>query len=291
MKIGQKLTHNGVQCAGFPMEYLCISQGCNGLFSHMDIPALDLTGKDGGIDPTIAITDCHLVFADTVNAGHAIFMESDDKVLLADGTKDYIHWMSIHDDYIGDIIAYANSGKTWKQGQTYGDEGTEGMATGNHCHFEVAKGKFPGRSMCYVQNSYGLWQLRNSVRPDKLLFVDGSKIVNNGNPLYSGDNMKWKTVDDVYGTTKKETKPKGDITMVKTFKIKGSDAIYFVDLSGKMMFKFANIRECQFVQNLYKANNGTDIPHDVYSSKTDANLLAMLSVCKQCGITIPKELA
>lgn len=193
MKIGQKLaeTINGVmyQCIGFPMEYLSISQGCNGSFSHQGVNALDLTGKDAGIDETIAMADMHLVWYDNQENGNTVFFESDRPVLFADGTIDFFTCMFIHDNYIGDLIAKKN----FKQGETFGDEGTAGLATGNHSHFEIAKGIFVKP---YAMNSQGVWQLPNSISPDKACFIDGTVVINNGQPFGSGNKMCWKKLEE-----------------------------------------------------------------------------------------------
>lgn len=289
MKIGQKLTYNGIQCAGFPMEYLNITQGCNGVFSHNGVPgALDLAGKDTGIDETIAPCDMHLVAYDSQANGNAVFFQSDNKVLLADGTKDYVTMMFIHDNYIGDILARFRSGKGWKMGEPFGDEGVAGYATGNHCHMEAAKGKFV---KCYQMNAQGTWQLYGSTKPDKLFFIDGTKLINNGQPSGSGDKMNWKKVEDVYGgaTNEEKTEVGGKVFMCQTFQIKGGSSIYYVDIQAKNIIEFNSIRECQFIQNLYKANQGKDIPHKIYKSASDEEFKAMLAVCKKVGIKIPEK--
>ncbi len=67
--------------------------------------------------------------------------------------------------------------KYFKQGDTFGDEGTAGYATGNHAHIEVAKGKF---SHMYDRNSHGVYHLPNNVSADLAFVTDGTVILNKG---------------------------------------------------------------------------------------------------------------
>lgn len=130
MKKGQKLTKNGYQLLGFPMEYLNISQGCNGQFSHQGSYAIDICGKDTGIDETIAPCDMKFLWHDQYVYANTVFMQSVNKVMFADGTIDYATFCFAHDNDVSDIDAWANAGNIWKQGETFGDEGTAGYATG-----------------------------------------------------------------------------------------------------------------------------------------------------------------
>lgn len=172
MQKGQKITKNGYQLLGFPMEYMNVTQG-NNEGTHLGTNALDNAGKDTGIDETIAPCDCHLVAYDSPKNGNAVFLESDSPVLFRDGTVDYATMMFIHDNYIEDIKQVKN----FKQGATFGDEGTAGRATGNHCHMEIAKGKF---SHMYDLNDKNVYHLPNNVSADLAFVTDGTVILNKG---------------------------------------------------------------------------------------------------------------
>lgn len=172
MQKGQKLSKNGYQLLGFPMEYMNITQG-NNVGTHLGTNAMDNAGKDTGIDETIAPCDCHLVAYDTAKNGNTVFLESDKKVLFRDGTVDYATMMFLHDNYIEDIKRVKN----FKQGDTFGDEGTAGYAFGNHAHIEVAKGKF---THCYDRNAQGVYHLPNNVSADLAFVTDGTIIKNKG---------------------------------------------------------------------------------------------------------------
>lgn len=184
-------TVNGVtyEVPVFPMDWLNISQGVNGYFSHKGAPALDCCGKDTGKDPVFAPVRLKYKAHDSAANGNAIFFESVNPVLCADGTVNYLTFMFIHDDNISDVLTLAAKGHIFEQGEEFLDEGVAGYATGNHSHIEVAKGKF----VCmYAKNAQGTYQLPNSVSPDKIFVVDGIQLVNNGQPPAGlGDRMNW----------------------------------------------------------------------------------------------------
>lgn len=172
----------------FPMKTMNITQGNNGQYSHQGVTALDIAGKDTGIEPTFAPCSMRYKWHDSAANGNAIFFESVNKVMFADGTIDYATFMFIHDNYIGDILALANKGHVFAQWEEFGDEGTAGQATGNHCHFEVAKGKY---SRPYDgPNRYGVYCLHNSISADKACVVDGVTIK-------AGNGMGWKKAAEV----------------------------------------------------------------------------------------------
>lgn len=177
MKKGQKLSKNGYQLIGFPMEIMNITQG-NNVGTHLGTNALDNAGKDTGIEETIVPFDMIYKAHDTAANGNAVWFESAKKVLFADGDIDYATIMALHDNYIQDILNLAAKGYVFKQGETFGDEGTAGKAFGNHLHFEIAKGKF---THCYDQNAQGVWHLPNNVSADLACVTDGTTIINKGN--------------------------------------------------------------------------------------------------------------
>lgn len=218
MKIGQKLVYNGIQCLGFPMEYENITQGNFGTFSHKEINAIDNAGKDAGIDPTIVPADCKVVYIDSARNGNAVFLETLGKVGWADGDIEYGTMMFIHDNYVEDIRQYFRLGKVFKQGETFGDEGTAGFATGNHAHIEIAKGKF---KRPYAQNRFGLYLLPNSVQSDKAFFIDGTVQITHGKPSGSGKVMNWKTVKQVFGNEKEDSNKETNSNQSKFVKEKG----------------------------------------------------------------------
>ena len=159
------------------MDYLRVTQSSNGNFSHKGDYAIDIAGKDSGIDSLKAPFTG--IVKRIYNNGNAVWLESVDKVLYADGTSDYMTVLTIHDNDItnlkvGDIV---------KQGTSYYNEGTSGNATGNHIHLSTGKGKFTGNG--WYKNSYGNWCINNQIEVNKALFLlNTTKIISDG-------GMKW----------------------------------------------------------------------------------------------------
>lgn len=161
----------------YPMKNMNITQGINGNYSHQGTNAIDDGGLNTGIEPLYAPCTMKNVARDTKDNGNAIWFESTEKVLFADGTVDYCTMMFIHDDYIGDIMP----GRVFKQVEEFGDEGTAGQATGNHSHIEVAKGKFTDMYVKKVN-----YQLPYSIPPYEAFFINDVNVIN-------GNGYNWKT--------------------------------------------------------------------------------------------------
>lgn len=201
MKKGQTSKLNGVQDILFPMQYMNITQGNNGQFSHQGVNALDLAGKDTGRDLFYAPFDVKCVATGDRNTeGNAAFWESTNKVRFADGTIDYATIMVLHDNSLAGIYP----GVRYTQGTQIGQEGTAGYATGNHNHFEIAKGKFTHK---YDQNNYGVYHLPRSISADKCCFVDNTTILN-------GNGMKWKKLSDVKADNSKPEPSKEKVDQI-----------------------------------------------------------------------------
>jgi hypothetical protein len=202
MSVTKKVNGTTYECLILPMKNFQISQGCNGQYSHQGVNALDICGKDTGIEETIAPCKMKFITNDSYTNGNAVWFQSVNKVLFADGTVNYATMMFLHDNDISDIKAAAASGHVWAQGESFGDEGTAGYATGNHCHFEIAKGTF---TSMYAKNSQGVWHLPNSISPDSACVTDGAKLYNSGQPTASGNKMSWKTSSQIAGTSTSST--------------------------------------------------------------------------------------
>ena len=166
----------------FPMKFMNITQGVNGALSHQGTYAIDNAGKDTGIDDVYAPCTMSIKYKDSAKNGNAVFAQSTDKVQFADGTIDYATFMFIRCN----DVSHLHLGQTIKQGEAFYHEGTAGMATGNHCHIEVAKGSY---DKPYVKNAQGRFMLPQSVHPASAFFVDGSQIKN-------GCGYQWKKTTD-----------------------------------------------------------------------------------------------
>ncbi len=87
--------------AVFMMDYLNISQKANSSFSHQGDKAIDISGKDTGIEPLKApFTGVIKKIYTNVNA---VWLESASKVKYADGTIDYMTILTMHDNDISNL--------------------------------------------------------------------------------------------------------------------------------------------------------------------------------------------
>ena len=158
------------QKAMFIMDTINISQGMYGSYSHQGSKAIDLTGRDGGIDPAYAPFDGKVVYMST-SAAYIIY-QSLNPVEFADGTVDYMTVWVMHDDNVGRF----SIGQTFSQGQHFFNEGSSGYATGNHIHLECARGTYQGQ----YKNSYGVWCINNQINPYDALYLSNSTEIING---------------------------------------------------------------------------------------------------------------
>lgn len=156
----------------YPSPYMRITQGFKE-GTHRACFALDDAGSDGGIDFLIAPFTGTIKKIYTADANE-VWLESNEKVLFADGTVDYATIMLCHDNDVSNLFV----GKVIKQGERFYEEGTKGYATGNHVHFEIAKGKFTGTG--WHQDEAGFWSLNNGTNPVDCFMIDDSyTIINN----------------------------------------------------------------------------------------------------------------
>lgn len=165
----------------FPMEYLRVTQGENGTTSHKSSLAMDFGGKDGGADKLFAPCDM-VVKRCRSGANGEMYLESTQKVLLADGTVDYARLLCIHDAVFNKKV-----GDTVKQGEYFYDEGGMGSGRPNkfatHVHIEAGKGKWTKTNQ--TKNSVGTYVCE---RQESLynLFILGSDVV-----ILADGGYKW----------------------------------------------------------------------------------------------------
>ncbi len=179
------------QLCKFPMEYLRVTQGEYGSYSHKGSLAMDFGGKDTGSDKLYAPFDFKVVRARS-GANGELYIESTAPVKFSDGTEDYCHLLFIHDGSFN-----VQQGKTYPQGYYFYDEG--GMGSGNpnrfatHVHIEGGKGRW--KSASQFQNSYGVWISENQNHLYDLFILgdDVIEILNVDNPSY---NYNWKRTSD-----------------------------------------------------------------------------------------------
>lgn len=130
------LVDDGVEFALFPASYLHITQPPFGEYSHMEQNAIDCVSVGRFFAPFTAV----IKKVDTESAGKSniVIIESKAEVRFADGSKDYMTVVLLHDNDISDLSA----GQILNQGQAFYDMGSAGNATGDHVHISVYRGKY-----------------------------------------------------------------------------------------------------------------------------------------------------
>ena len=181
MIAGQKLkTNEGVEVLLFPLPYLYMSQDEGGDFSHAGTLAMDFLGWSGNgriyQAPYYAPCSCTCI-ASTESANR--IWQSDSPVLYADGTVDYVTWVQAHDNNPLPIGTHLN------QGDLLGHTVTGGEVTGDHVHFNFAKGTYANWEQVPPNNN---WQLKNSIHIYDASYTNDTVIV-------QGYNHPWKNYD------------------------------------------------------------------------------------------------
>ena len=217
-----------IEKAVLMMDYLNVTQTGENDHSHKGDKAIDLAGQNTGIDPLKA------PFTGTIkkvySENNAVWLESNEKVLYADGTKDYMTVLTLHDNDVSNLKV----GDVINQGTIYYNEGTKGDTTGNHIHLAIGKGKFTGSG--WYKNQYGYWCINNQMDVYKGLFLfDTVKVINDGGYKWIKTNTLTEEIDDyiIYTVVKGDTlwniARRYNTTvdeLVKLNKIKNRDLIY-----------------------------------------------------------------
>lgn len=216
------------------LDTLNVSQKANSDFSHKGDKALDISGKDTGIDSLKAPFTGIIkrIYTNT----NTVWLESIDRVKYADGTIDYMTVMTMHDNdvsnlKVGDII---------KQGTIYYEEGRQGYTTGNHIHLAVGKGKFTGNG--WFLNSEGSWIVNNQYDVHKALYLlDSVKVLNGGG--YNWIKTNTLTEDEVVQNKKTYTIKKGDnlTNIAKTYNTTVTELVRLNNITNKNLIYVGQI--------------------------------------------------
>lgn len=187
MKKNQQLKNkDGYEVFLFPMDVMSITQGYNDKgywLSHEGTKAIDIVGTRHNYPLFMPCTGKCIGKYDLGN-GNGVLWESVDKVLLANGKLDYVHWVFWHDTNISDFAVDS----VWKQGDECQDTGISGIGSGDHCHFEVGIGKAPksgyplkntGHTTHFSQGKQiPTYSLKNAIRPEDAFFINDTIIKN-----------------------------------------------------------------------------------------------------------------
>lgn len=181
MIAGEKLkTNEGVEVLLFPLPYLYMSQDEGGDYSHAGTLNMDFLGwgANGRIYHAPYYAPCSCTCIASTESANRIW-QSDNPVLYADGTIDYVTWVQAHDETPHSVGTHLN------QGDLLGHTGEAGKVSGDHVHFNFAKGKYANWEQVPPNNN---WQLKNSIHIYNACYVNDTVIV-------QGYNHKWKTYD------------------------------------------------------------------------------------------------
>ena len=181
MRAGERMVaSDGYEVMLFPLEYMNASQEEGGGYSHAGTLQMDFLGwgASGRIEhcPYYAPCTCTCVGISDYSTNNRIY-QSVDKVHLADGTLGIVTFECAHDNFpvhsIGDRII---------QGQILGRTGTAGYVTGDHLHFQCARGAYAGWEQVPPNNN---WQLVNEMHIYDACYVNETIIIN-------GYNYNWR---------------------------------------------------------------------------------------------------
>lgn len=172
MRAGQTLVHNGVEVALFPLEYMNISQGENGSYSHRGTLAIDFLGwsNAGRVYrcPYYAPVSSRVVY----HASYYNVWQSLNPVITPTGTR-YISYVVMHDANPPALGTIKN------QGELIGHTGVNAgpsttPVTGDHVHINTAYGTYEG----WVRVSSGKSQLKNSSHIYDTFYVNDTGLIN-----------------------------------------------------------------------------------------------------------------
>ena len=151
-----------------------------GATSHAGTLQIDFLGWDANGRvlrcPYYAPCSCTCVATTDASTNNRVW-QSNNMVHLADGTLGYVTFEVAHDD-----LPPYNVGASVSQGTLIGRTGTEGYVTGDHLHFQCARGTYAGCEQVPPDNN---WQLRNEMHIYDACYVNDTTIID-------GEGYNWR---------------------------------------------------------------------------------------------------
>ena len=234
------------------MDTLNVSQKANSDFTHKGDKALDIAGKDTGIESLKAPFTGIIkrIYAST----NTVWLESVDKVKYADGTIDYMTVMTMHDNDVSNLKV----GNIIKQGEIYYEEGRQGYTTGNHIHLAVGKGKFTGNG--WSLNDEGSWVINNQYDVHKGLYLlDSVNVLNSG----GYDWVKTNTLieDEVVPNQNTYTVKKGDnlTNIAKTYNTTVTELVRLNNITNKNLIYVGQILKLPSSSTYFNKYSGNSV--------------------------------
>lgn len=193
MRPNQKLVaSDGYEVMLFPLEYMNASQEEGGGYSHAGTLQMDFLGwgANGRVlnCPYYAPCSCRCVATTDSSTNNRVF-QSLNQVHLADGTLDYVTFEVAHD-----LFPVVGVGVILNQGDLMGHTGTAGQVTGDHVHFQCARGTYAGWEQVPPNNN---WQLVHEMHIYDACYVNDTTIIN-------GYNYNWREWNGPTPPTKKK---------------------------------------------------------------------------------------
>lgn len=164
----------------FPLKYMYITQGMNGAYSHKGSYKIDYTCKD------VETRKVYAPFTGVIKKiyNHSVWLESNDKIIHADGSISYATAKFAHNNDISNLKV----NQEIKQGEYFYTMGDYGNATGIHVEIEISKSKFKNNG--WYENKYGVWCLYDAVEQYKSFFIPPDVVIK------KSYNYSWKNLEE-----------------------------------------------------------------------------------------------